>query len=211
MARRIHDLGPVERFAAVAVGQPGQRAFFLQARRASDSVTVALEKIQVAALADRLQALVSEIRRRGLGGTTAPTPDAGAELEEPLEAAFRVGTLSLAWDGASSTVVVEAMAAPDELEDAAEEADDRAVDDEPPIADADVAAADSAIRSWADDDPAGPDLLRVRLNLAMAEAFAREAQSVVQAGRPACPMCGQPLDPQGHLCPRRNGHAAYLN
>ena len=57
-----------------------------------------------------------------------------------------------------------------------------------------------------DEDEDGPDLLRVRITPAAARAFVARALRVVAAGRPPCPLCGQPLDPQGHLCPRRNGH-----
>jgi len=42
-----------------------------------------------------------------------------------------------------------------------------------------------------------------------ARAFVARASRVVAAGRPPCPLCGAPLDPQGHICPRRNGH--YVN
>lgn len=31
---------------------------------------------------------------------------------------------------------------------------------------------------------------------------------VVAAGRPPCPFCGAPIDPEGHVCPRSNGHLA---
>jgi uncharacterized repeat protein (TIGR03847 family) len=37
--------------------------------------------------------------------------------------------------------------------------------------------------------------------------FASGALEVVRAGRPPCPLCGAPLDPTGHFCPRRNGHS----
>ena len=37
-------------------------------------------------------------------------------------------------------------------------------------------------------------------------AFAMHGASVVKAGRPPCPLCGQPLDPEGHVCARLNGH-----
>jgi uncharacterized repeat protein (TIGR03847 family) len=63
--------------------------------------------------------------------------------------------------------------------------------------------ADQAVLS---DDDNGPDVLRVRLNPAAAKAFAKRAARVVAAGRPPCPFCGQPLDPEGHVCPRQNGH-----
>ncbi|PKW25314.1 DUF3090 domain-containing protein [Phycicoccus duodecadis] len=48
--------------------------------------------------------------------------------------------------------------------------------------------------------------LRVVLPAAAARAFARRCAKVISAGRPACPFCGQPLDPSGHICPRANGY-----
>jgi uncharacterized repeat protein (TIGR03847 family) len=65
-----------------------------------------------------------------------------------------------------------------------------------------------------DQDPAEADeaeeveitTLRVVLPPAQARAFARRCARVVSAGRPACPFCGQPLDPTGHICPRANGY-----
>ncbi len=56
-----------------------------------------------------------------------------------------------------------------------------------------------------DEDEEGPDLVRIRMSPLAARDFARRALRVVSAGRLPCPLCGQPLDPQGHLCPRRNG------
>ena len=60
-----------------------------------------------------------------------------------------------------------------------------------------------------DEDEDGPDLLRVRITASDARSFVARAARVVASGRPPCPLCGQPLDPQGHICPRRNGH--YVN
>jgi len=60
-----------------------------------------------------------------------------------------------------------------------------------------------------EDDDDGPDTLRVRLTVEVARSFVNRALEVVAAGRMPCPLCGQPLDPQGHICPRRNGH--YVN
>ncbi|HXR26373.1 MAG TPA: DUF3090 family protein, partial [Candidatus Baltobacteraceae bacterium] len=154
--------------------------------------TVTLEKAQVAVLAERLLALVAEMRRRGL--PVEPLVEAPPGFRPPDNApAFRVGTLSLAWDGRQPEVTIEAVAL---------------AEDEEPDLEADP---DATQREWADDDPSGPDLLAVVLDAASAEALARQAEVLVAAGRPACPMCGQPLDPQGHLCPRRNGHAPLLN
>jgi uncharacterized repeat protein (TIGR03847 family) len=57
-----------------------------------------------------------------------------------------------------------------------------------------------------DDEEEAPDLLRVSLTLAQADAFAKRTAAVVGAGRLPCPFCGIPIDPTGHLCPRANGY-----
>jgi len=62
-----------------------------------------------------------------------------------------------------------------------------------------------------DEDEEGPDFLRVRLEPLAVRTFVAQALRLIGAGRPPCPLCGQPLDPQGHLCPRRNGHGPLLN
>jgi uncharacterized repeat protein (TIGR03847 family) len=105
-------------------------------------------------------------------------------LDEPLVEAFRAGSLTLGWDGGAGVVLVEARA-----QDENGEAIDPDDDD--------------------DEDEDGPDLLRVRFSAEAARTFVERATRVVAAGRPPCPLCGNPLDPQGHICPRRNGH--YVN
>ena len=188
MARRIYDYGLPDRFVAGTVGAPGNRTFFLQARDGTRIVSVALEKVQVAVLAQRLGDLLEELERRGIEGTTEQPGLVGdtAAMDEPINEAFRVGTLSLGWDTTDEMIVLEAreLVEVDEEDEEAEE-DEAFVDDE-------------------DED--GPDLLRVRITAAYAQEFIARAMRLVAAGRPPCPLCGQPLDPQGHLCPRRNGH-----
>jgi len=55
------------------------------------------------------------------------------------------------------------------------------------------------------DDENGPGL-GMRLSLGQARELVREAAALAAAGRPLCPMCGQPMDPGGHVCPEQNGH-----
>jgi uncharacterized repeat protein (TIGR03847 family) len=191
MPRRIFSFDPPDRFAAGTVGEPGHRTFFLQAVRGQQVISVALEKVQVAALAERLGDILNVLRRRGVEVPEGPAAEPGPvpPLDEPLEEVFRAGTLTLAWDTDRQRVVIEARAI--------REGDQEGEDEEDEIP---------------DDDPNGPDLLRVRIAPAMADSFVRRANRVVAAGRPPCPMCGQPLDPQGHLCPRRNGsRTPYVN
>ena len=190
MPRRRYLFDPPDRFVAGTVGEPGNRAFFLQARDGPRVVSILLEKVQVAVLADRLGELLAELERRGvpevLAAVADPTPVAGdaAPLDEPLNEAFRAGSLTLGWDGGASRILVEARA-----QDEDGEAIDPDDDD--------------------DEDEDGPDLLRVRITAAAARSFVARAARVVASGRPPCPLCNQPLDPQGHICPRCNGH--YVN
>jgi uncharacterized repeat protein (TIGR03847 family) len=189
MPRRRYLFDPPERFVAGTVGEPGDRTFFLQARDGARVVSVVLEKVQVAVLADRLGELLSELERRGIEPSgdvsVAPTADTDvAPLDEPLNEAFRAGSLTLGWDGDAERVLVEARATDEDGEAIDPDEDD-------------------------DDDDEGPDLLRVRMTADAARSFVARAERVVAAGRPPCPLCGQPLDPQGHICPRRNGH--FLN
>jgi uncharacterized repeat protein (TIGR03847 family) len=185
MPRRRFLFDAPDRFITGTVGEPGNRVFFLQARDGKRVVSVALEKLQVAALADRLGDLLDELERRGVEGAEelpGIVGDTGA-MDEPVNEAFRVGTLSIGWDTTDSVLVLEAR----EITDADEDEDvDEIQDDE--------------------DDEDGPDLLRVRITPRVAREFIARALRVLAAGRPPCPLCGQPLDPQGHLCPRRNGH-----
>jgi uncharacterized repeat protein (TIGR03847 family) len=191
------DFPDPDRFDTGTVGQPGDRTFFLQAAQAGRVASVALEKTQVALLADRLLVIVAELERTGLAAIDAqpPSRDPDEPLAEPLREEFRVGTLLISWDETVDRLVVEARSI--EPEAAGTEG---ALEEE----------ADAEEEEIPDDAPFGPDILRVRLTPAMAQRFARRAVRVVSAGRPPCPFCGQPIDTSGHLCPRRNG-SGYLH
>lgn len=187
MARQVFHYDPPERFVAGTVGEPGARTFFLQAAGNGRLTSVALEKEQVAVLAQRLDALLDEVLRETGGAAAVPALapvelDDTGPLAQPIVEEFRVGTLTLAWDLEDDRAVIEAYSV--------SEADD-SDDLEPPDPDS------------PDDDR---DVLIVRLTGAMARAFVKRALAVVAAGRPTCPLCGQPLDPDGHLCPRQNGY-----
>ena len=209
MPRRIYDFGVPDRFVTGTVGQPGHRTFFLQARKGSALVSVVIEKVQVQVLAERVALLLAEIGRRGVQvpEALAPSDDDTAPLGEPLVEAFRVGTLTLGWDPQRGQVVIEAreQQESDEAEDADEE---DGADGEPEEADDEEDEEDEepATLEFDDSDPEGPDLVRVRLTPLAARAFVERALRTVAAGRPPCPFCGLPLDPTGHICPRKNGY-----
>ena len=208
MPRRIYDFGVPDRFVTGTVGQPGHRTFFLQARKGSAIVSVVIEKVQVQVLAERLALLLSEIGRRGVQvpEALAPSDDDTAPLGEPLVEAFRVGTLTLGWDPQREQVVIEAREQQESDEDESEETDEEdEADDEPEEAES-TEDEEPATLDFDDSDPAGPDLVRVRLTPLAARAFVERSLRTVAAGRPPCPFCGLPLDPTGHICPRKNGY-----
>ena len=116
MAGREFAFDPPDRFVAGTVGQPGERTFFLQATGDGRTVSVALEKLQVSALAERLDELLDEVRRRQgaestVPATSPPQLEDVAPLDAPIEEEFRVGTLALAWDDDDALVIIEAQSA----------------------------------------------------------------------------------------------------
>ena len=180
MTRAIHVFRSPDRFIAGTVGQPGDRTFYLQAVHDQRVVSVVCEKQQVAMLAERISALLTEVHRRF--GTPLPpeteVSDSGP-LMTPVESEFRVGTMGLGWDAEAQSVVVELLAVTEE-------------------------AIDTSV--ILDDAEEGPDAVRVFLTPESARQFAIRSERVVSAGRPPCPLCDEPLDPDGHLCVRTNGY-----
>jgi uncharacterized repeat protein (TIGR03847 family) len=184
----VHRYDPPERFVAGTVGPPGQRTFFLQARAGTRITSVALEKQQVTALAERVDDLLDDLLRAEGGAALVPavTPTAledSAPLEQPIDEEFRAGTMTLAWDADASRVVIEVFPI-DDTETTGEALEEALAEDE---------------------EPTPEEMLVVSLPPAVARAFCKRAQAVVAAGRPPCQFCGGPMDPNGHLCPRANG------
>jgi uncharacterized repeat protein (TIGR03847 family) len=62
----------------------------------------------------------------------------------------------------------------------------------------------------ADDEIDADEVFVVKITASYARDFVARAQALVAAGRPSCPFCLQPIDPQGHVCPRANGYRRSL-
>lgn len=183
MSRVIHVFRTPDRFVVGTVGEPGDRTFYLQAVDPVKVVSVQLEKEQVVVLAERLSVLLEEIIRRL--GADVPEESSGElavdtePLRSPVEQEFRVGTMGLGWDVESRAIVVELLAVSEH------EVDESIV---------------------LDDTEDGPDAVRVFLSIEQARAFTVRAERVLSAGRKPCPLCTEPLEPKGHICPRQNGY-----
>jgi uncharacterized repeat protein (TIGR03847 family) len=165
-----------DHFTAGAVGPPGQRVFYLQARDAGRLITLKVEKEHVRALAEYVGGLLARVK--GAPGAAR----GGAELLEPVEAAWDVGSLAVGYDESQDRVVVEAS----ELIEAEETEEESPAAPEPE-----------------------PAMARFRITRAQAAAFVERANELMKGGRPTCPVCSRPMDPEGHVCPRSNGHVKH--
>lgn len=161
----IEDLGPAERFAAGAIGEPGQRRFYLVVTAAGVDHALLAEKEQIATLASRGLEILDEHDISSDQEAVERLIDEGLPIEDPGAEGerFRVGDISISLSSSELlTVTIES--------------------------------------SEADDGVSfviAPEQFR---------AMAVVALQVVASGRPTCPWCRLPMDPQGHECPARNGH-----
>jgi uncharacterized repeat protein (TIGR03847 family) len=194
MAILVHRYDAPDRFVAGTVGQPGERAFFLQAREGNRITSVACEKRQVSVLAEHLDRVLDEVLRRSAGGVNVPPASSRASDTDPLDAPiteeFRVGTMTIAWDPSIDRIVIELFSNVDE-DETAEEAAPAPTPGEP-------------------DEIEADEVFVVKITASYARDFVARAQALVAAGRPSCPFCLQPIDPHGHICPRANGYRKPL-
>lgn len=105
------------RFVAGTVGEPGERAFYLQIRDSSRLFSVAVEKAQVQAMVARLEVMIAEVRKSNPLMTVEKLPTDDAPLESPIDSEFQVGAMSLAWDEDSKLICVELFELEDDEED----------------------------------------------------------------------------------------------
>lgn len=182
----VHAFDPPERFVVGTVGPPGARTFFLQARDGARITSVALEKQQVEALAERIDELLDEVMQAAATTTLIPAVAPfdlvdNNPLEQPIEEEFRAGTMTLSWDLALERIVIEVF----------------------PFTEAAVVSPDQVDEDLEEPEP--DEIFLVKLTAGGARAFVDRARTVIKAGRPDCPFCGNPIDADGHLCVRANG------
>lgn len=163
------ELDPVDRITVGAIGEPGERTFFLQARRGADLVTIVVEKQQLQLLAATVVDMLSRL------GTdvSSEVDEAEMELEQPLVPGWRAGRIAVGYEEERDLFMLEA---------------EEAEEDEEEEEEAEVGA---QARFWAT-----PEQML---------ALARHGIAVAAAGRPTCEFCGNPIDPEGHICPAMNG------
>lgn len=160
-------------FTAGTVGPPGARAFYLQAAQADRLVTLKVEKQQVAALCEYLAGILADL---------PPTPDEPVgtlDLIDPVEPAWSVGTLAVAYEATDDRILLvaeELVVIDDDLDELAE----------------------------LGLDLPEPASARFHLRRHQVRAFIDHGLSLVAAGRSTCRLCQKPIDPAGHHCARLN-------
>ncbi|MDH4074971.1 MAG: DUF3090 family protein [Acidimicrobiia bacterium] len=186
-----YEFREVTHFTAGTEGAPGQRTFFLQVGDDTSHVSVKLEKDQVAALAQFLRSVLDDLPVTVSLEDTQPVP-----LREPNVAEWVVGQIAVGVAEAEAEVVVVV----DELviDDDEDEDDDLDLED---LLDDDDDDDDEMDSFFA---PTDRSRIRAHINATQAAQFIVTSEALMSAGRPPCRLCGQPLDPRGHACPRLN-------
>ncbi|HEX9695176.1 MAG TPA: DUF3090 domain-containing protein [Actinomycetota bacterium] len=179
------ELDPVSRITAGAVGEPGNRTFYIQARKDELLVTLLAEKQQVQVLATTLAQLLETLDPIDDEGVPPASDD--LELEDPLLPEWRIGPMAIEVEEDTGMMVFVAEEVP-----AGDDADD---EDEAGIA--------ASIEEETVADLAHARFVATRAQM---KALAEHAEIVCSAGRPRCQLCGFPMDPDGHVCPATNGH-----
>ncbi len=173
MPAKEYNLKPVNRITTGAIGSPGKRVFYIQARTGEQLVTLTVEKAQVQSLAIGVEQFLVDLQERypDLPEASGDYVEAEMELEEPIDPAFRVGQIGLGYDEETDLMVLVARELMPE-----------------------------------GSDPEQGAVARFWCTRSQLRAMCHWGIEVASRGRPICGNCGQPIDPDGHFCPKRNGH-----
>jgi uncharacterized repeat protein (TIGR03847 family) len=204
MTDNVIELDRVDALGAGAIGDPGERVFYIQADKADARLTVVVEKEQVALLAAEAIAFLDRIKEQYPEDTIA-LPAAVAELREPTVPLFRARLIGLGFDPERELVLIELRERADDDDD---DDDDDDLDElgrligEADADDEDARALEHALRAVEGEEEGY--VARIYATRSQVRAMAAHSAVVVSAGRPPCDLCGQPMDPAGHRCPRWN-------
>jgi uncharacterized repeat protein (TIGR03847 family) len=173
MARFEIDIDPCDHITADAIGQPGQRVFYIQAFQDQRTVTVIIEKAQLQSLAIGVEQFLSQLSRQNpeLKEPSGDYVEDVMRIHPPVDPLFRVGEIGLGYDKDRDLMVLFVK------ELLTEEADPESA---------------AVIRYWCTRE--------------QMRRMARWGMEIARRGRPICPQCGQPMEAEGHFCPKKNGH-----
>lgn len=167
------NLRPVDHITTDAIGPPGKRVFYLQARKGEEQVTLIVEKAQVQSLAVGVEEFLDDLRQRrpDLDEADDFYVEPEMRLRKPIDPAFRVGQIGIGYDEDADLLVLVAR----EIQLEGSEIED-------------------------------PSVARFWCTRSQIRSLCSWGVDVAERGRPICGNCGRPIDPEGHFCPKRNGH-----
>lgn len=180
MLRTFRD---ISRFTCGTVGQPGERTFYLQIRSGNVMISASLEKSQLAALGERLEYMLKEIRMAHPLSARPILERDSQPLDIPVLDEFRIGSIAIFYDEESELIQIDLR----QVDLQQFNLGDEDVEEDSPLLDE-------------------IQIVRIFISQVQARSFFDRAGLVVSAGRQPCPFCGMPIDPQGHLCARANGY-----
>jgi uncharacterized repeat protein (TIGR03847 family) len=167
------ELEHADKITAGAVGEPGERTFFIQAREGDRVITITVEKEQVELLSSSILEILATVDKETGDGPQGEE----LELDVPIEPLWRAGRLSIGYSEERDRMLLE-------VEELVPEPEEPGEDLEVP-------------------EPARVLVWGTREQML---ALSRQGAEVAARGRPRCRYCGNPLDPEGHVCPAMNGH-----
>ncbi len=177
---KLIELRPVGHITTDAIGPAGKRIFYIQAWKEDRTITLTVEKVQIQSLAVGVEQFLADVNTK-----FADLPDASADYDEdqmhvhpPVDPLFRVGQLGLGYDPEADLVALELREAP---EPEVEEQGSKEAKEEL-----------SVVRFWC--------------TRSQIRAMANWGLELAARGRPLCPQCGQPMEPEGHFCAKKNGN-----
>jgi uncharacterized repeat protein (TIGR03847 family) len=173
MPRIELDIDPVTHITADAIGQPGQRVFYIQGWQQGQPTSVIIEKIQIQSMAIGLEEFLQDLHEKypELPPDTDEYSESQMHITPPVDPVFRAGEMGLAYEPERDLVILIAQ----EVLLEGQTPEDVGV-----------------VRFWCQ---------RSQLR-----AMCRWGLEVSLHGREICPQCGEPMDPAGHFCPKKNGH-----
>lgn len=186
MPRSEINLNPVDHITVDALGPPGQRVFYLQAQKGTQTVTLIAEKFQVQSLAIGVERFLAEISDQfpDLPLGSSEYDEIIMRIQPPVDPLFRLANIGLGYSAEDDLVVlvVHELMPDDSLEEQGAEGEE---------GETFINEDASVVRFWC-----------TRSQLM---AMAHWGAEVSSRGRPLCPQCGDPMEPEGHFCVKKNG------
>ncbi|HLW00996.1 MAG TPA: DUF3090 family protein [Ktedonobacterales bacterium] len=183
MSREAYDFGRVDLLDAEAIGRPGRRRFRLFARARGRTAGLWIEREQLQALADAIDQVLAQLPggetfRNLLPSQTEEVPSAPSDFPAHPDIEFQIGELSLGYDERDNVLAI--LATPIEV----------------------LEEEGGEMRAQRSEEPG----FAARFSRDQASKLSQHIQGILSAGRPRCNLCGAPLGPEPHACPKQNGH-----